>query len=181
VNSITTNLPDFKRQLRDVSIEMQRKAARNATAAAASVFRAAARRTAAAPKAENIAGPMVYGFRKRKRTGTLARAVYMAYNRRKSSRGTVTFTIGVRAGKGAAKRGTDAYYWRWLEGGWRPRGRKGALKGGNRSRALQRSRSGIAEISYPFIAPAFKQSGASALNAFNKRMALEIKRLQAIR
>jgi HK97 gp10 family phage protein len=172
VNSITTNLPDFKRQLRDVSIEMQRKAVRNATAAAASVFRAAARKNAAAPKAATPARP---------RTGTLARAVYMAYNRRKSSRGTVTFTIGVRAGKGAAKRGTDAYYWRWLEGGWRPRGRKGALKGGNRSRALQRSRSGIAEISYPFIAPAFKQSGASALNAFNKRMALEIKRLQAIR
>jgi HK97 gp10 family phage protein len=172
VNSITTNLPDFKRQLREVSIEMQRKAARNATAAAASVFRAAARKNAAAPKASTPARP---------RTGTLARAVYMAYNRRKSSRGTVTFTIGVRAGKGAAKRGTDAYYWRWLEGGWIPRGRKGALKGGARAKALQRRRNASNRVAYPFIAPAFKQSGGSALNAFNKRMEREIKRLQAIR
>jgi HK97 gp10 family phage protein len=167
---VVTNLPDFKRQLRDVAEDMQLRATRNATAAAAAVFRAAVRRNAAAPKSTEQVG-------KRQRTGNLARAVRMAFSRRNSNRGKVSFVVGIPARR-ARKGGTDAFYWRFLEGGWIPRGRGQALRGGRRTKALLRSRQGGGQVQYPFIRPAFQQAGPRALAAFNQRMAREVERIQ---
>jgi len=170
---LKTNMPDFKRQMAALSVDVQRKAVRSAMFAASGVLRAAVKAKAAEPKSPTS---------KRPRTGTLARAVYAVRNRRGSSRGTEMFVVGVRSGRRAAKTGRDAFYWRFLEGGWIPRGPGGALRGGTRSKRLQRQRAvagGAKVVQYPFIRPAFEIARGRAVESFERRMAREIAKLSA--
>lgn len=172
---LRTNLPDFKRQMDRVKLEVQRKSVRSATAAAAAVIRSVVKSQAAMPKSPTSRRP---------RTGRLASAVYAAYNRRRSTAGRVAFTVGVRSGSRQKRIGRDAFYWRFLEGGWIPRGPGQALRGGNRSKAVQRDRlrrSGATFVQYPFIAPAFASSRGRAVDAFEKRMEREVRKLNEIK
>lgn len=149
---VVTNLPDFQRDLAALGQRVQRRVATRAARAAGRVFREAAK--ALAPR----------------RTGALARGLYVGRSRR-STRSTLVFTVGVRSGKRAGKRG-DPFYWRFLEGGWIPSGGK-RRRGGLRSRALQRERAlaaGARRVSHPFLDPAFRQRGAQALAEFNRVM-----------
>jgi len=167
---VTVNIPDFRRQLAALGSRVEGNIAVRGLRAAGRVFRDEVR----------LRAPMLKQPTKGRTIGALKRSIYTGRSR--SSRpGAPVHFVGVRAMK-ATKRNaaTDPFYWRWLEGGWMPRGRGQGLRGGNRYRALQRRRnlqSGGKRISYPFIAPAFQAKQREALGAFNaavdKGIALE--------
>lgn len=161
--NVTTNLPEFKAQLRAIGTDMERRAVRQASAAAASVFRSAVQRNAPVQAPPGRKGHVV---------GTLRRAIYA--RKLKAERGTVIYRIGVRQGRGEQKRNRDAYYWAWVEQGHIARGPGGALKGGVRSKSLQRLRlragGGKVVPPHPFFKPAFESAGSRALQVFNERL-----------
>ncbi len=160
--TVKTNLPDFKRQMEAAGREFV-KIARTATLAAARDIAKAVK--AAAPK----------------HSGTLKAAVKVVRARQNVPRGSVQYIVGIRQGRGAQnvtrkRKGQkvavnlDAFYWRFLEQGWIPRGRAGALKGGKRSKALQRKRSATRRVQHPFIGPAFQSVQSRALGAFYAKL-----------
>lgn len=172
-----TNLPDFNRQLRQVKQEFRSKSVRNANGAAGAVLRSAVKRQVGQGQ-----GP-------KSRTGTLKASVYLKRSRR-STGGAERHYVGVRGKavvrkrKGQAVSVGGAFYWRFLEGGWYPRGPGKKLRGGDRSRALQRQRNAAAGakfVQYRFIQPAFEQARGRAVDAFFKRMNRELVRLNAIK
>lgn len=170
---VITNLPDFRRQLAEVNRRMGTRVVRAAARAAGNVFAKSARQKA----------PKLAQATKQRVPGALRRAIYVGRGR--TSRDKVRFFVSVRSGKGYAKKGRgDPFYWRFLEGGWLPRGPGGKLKGGARSRRLQRNRAraaGAQEVRYPFLKPAFDEAGGRALLQFNERMARGIAALRTIR
>lgn len=160
---LSTNLPDFKAQLREFGFDMERKVFRSGVAAAANVFKA---------KAVQLA-PTLRVPRKDRTAGLLKKAIYI--KRSKDSRnGLEHYFVGVRQGRAARQRkggSLDAFYWRWVEQGHIARGPGQALRGGRRSKAIQRSRySGSRVPAYPFLAPAFQRAQQQALQAFNDRV-----------
>lgn len=161
---IRVDLPAFKRQLDAIGAEQQ-KIVQAATRKAALTFRPSVVRNA----------PVLKRADRRKNNprvaGTLARAIYLK-RARDSKNGLEHYFIGVRQGKKAAKAkggSRDAFYWRFLEGGWVARGPGKKIRGGTRRRALERSRliaSGAKEYRYPFLKPAFDANKDKALNVF---------------
>jgi hypothetical protein len=159
---IRHNLPEFKAQLAAFGQDFEKRTVRAAANAAAQVFKKLA----------------VSNVRQRtKGTGLLARSMYVKRSRRGSTRGQEHYIVGFRQGKAAraVKRkggavNLDAFYGRFLEYDWIPRGRGKGFRGGRRSRALQRERalsSGAQKITkYRFLAPAFTQGKDAALKAF---------------
>src|SRR5262245_17861771 len=163
------NLRDFKAELDKFKVDFQAKTIRSATNAAAQVFKRAVIEKA----------PILLGFQNPRRVpGTLKRAIYVKRTR-DSRPGKEHYLISFRKGKKATK-GRDAFYGAFLEAGWIPRGPGKKIKGGNRSRALQRKRllaGGKRKITeYRFIMPAFQQVRQQALAAFEKRLDDRIKR-----
>lgn len=162
--TVTVNIPDFRRQLKEVSNRVERSVTTRAVRAAGIVFRTEARQ---------IAPVLSPTSRNRQRVaGALVRAIFVGRSRFQK-RGEVRFFVGVRASR--KNRGTinDPFYWRFLEAGWMPRGRGKALRGGNRSKALQRQRAaagGARRVAYPFLQPAFDRSKGRALQAFIGKM-----------
>lgn len=161
--NVRTNLPDFRRQLAEVDRKTRTKVVRAALRAAGSIFR----------KHVRTAAPVLKRPEQHRVAGALKAAIYVGRARR-SAPGNERFFVAVRSGKKYAKKGKgDPFYWRFLEAGWIPRGPGQKLKGGERSRALQRKRlraSGAKTVRYPFFEPGFKSGGQEALNAFNARM-----------
>lgn len=159
--TIKTNLPQLKAHLARIGKEFEAKAVRQATYAAAAIFR----------REVQARAPVLKQATKQRVPGTLRRAIYIKRSRDRTS-GREHYFVGVRQGAKAAKKGRDAFYWRFLETGWTPRGPGQRLKGGVRSRALQLSRSRAAGgkvVRYPFIAPAYNSSKEQALQAFYTR------------
>jgi hypothetical protein len=101
----------------------------------------------------------------------------------------VQYIVGIRQGasqqhikRGKGTVNLDAFYWRFLEGGWTPRRPKSALRGGRRTKALQARRaraSGEKVVRYKFIEPGFRASSATALQAFTRTIEDGIRKLQA--
>ena len=164
--TVTVNLPDFRRQLTEVEKRTRLRVTRNAVRAAASVFRRFARNAAPVLKPTGK-------FNRQRIPGALKRGIYVGRGRDRD-RGAVRMFVGVRSGRDYAKKGRgDPFYWRFLEAGWIPRGPGGKLKGGERSRSLQRRRliaGGAKRRQFPFLAPAFAAGQGEALKAFNDRM-----------
>lgn len=157
---VSVDLARLRRELGAAGARIERRAAGDGVRAAARVFRDRAR--------GNVGG---VGGGPRIRTGALRRAIVVARSRQRQ-RGLVAYYVGVRASKAQRRRGADPFYWRFLEGGWIPRGPGRKLRGGERSRALQRRRAvegGARRREYPFLAPAFRTGGAAALAAFRER------------
>jgi hypothetical protein len=168
------NLPDFKRQMLQAGRDFI-PIARAASRAAAVEFAKAIRRTA--PK-----GP----------TGTLKRAVVIKRMRRVPP-GIAGSIVGIRQGKSqqrlqrkrkgkAVTVNLDAFYWRFLEGGWHPRRPGSQLRGGRRTKALQARRaaaSGKGKVSHPFIKPAFQGTHGQALSAFYSALNKGVDKLAA--
>lgn len=166
---VKTNIADFRAQLRAIGGDFEKKAMRSATAAAASVFRAAARQ--AAPQQEPPS------TRKGHVVGTLKRAIYTY--KRKGSQGSVTYRVSIRMGKKEQAKKRDAFYWSWVEQGHVARGPGQRIKGGANSKALQRKRlkSGGGFVqAQPFLAPAFRSAGSRALQVFSERLGRAIDR-----
>jgi HK97 gp10 family phage protein len=160
---VKVDLPDFRRQMAEVGKRMSTRVTRNAVRAAASVSRRFARDKAPVLKPGK--------FNKHRVPGALKRNIDIRRGRSRD-RDVIGLNVGVRVGKSTKGRGVP-FYWRWLEGGWIPRGRGQALRGGNRSKALQRRRlltGGAKRRQYPFLAPAFAAGQGEALQAFNDRM-----------
>lgn len=160
---IKFDLPPFKAALDALGDDMERKIVRAATRDAANVFLA---------KAIAFA-PVLKSPRKNRFIGQLKRALYI-FRSKDSTRGREHFVVGVHQG-GKSKRGTvDAFYWRFVERGHLKRGRGQALRGGKRSRALQRNRlraSGSPFVpAIPFLAPAFATGKEAALKAFTDQI-----------
>lgn len=166
--NVTHNLPDFKRQMARFGQEFERRTVRSATNAAGQVFK----------KIMIAEVPVLKRTDRRKKNprvpGTLQKAIYVARSKR-STKGAERYSVSFRKGGKAAKTGRDAFYGRFLQLGWVPRGPGKALRGGRRSKALQRSRSaGIKIIKYRFIGPTFQRGAAAALATFNKRISTRI-------
>lgn len=156
------NIPDFKRQLLALGQRMEKNIVRRGVRAAGAVFVNEARRRA----------PVLREPTKGRVAGALRRAIRSAP--RRSERGVVKLSVGVRVTGAQTKRGIDPFYWRWLEGGWVPRGPGNRFKGGKRRRALERERAiaaGARRVAYPFLKPAFESAGTRALEAFNQAVA----------
>lgn len=159
---IRTNIPEFKRQLDALGQDMEKKIVRSAVNAAATAFR----------KAIVVTVPVLKKPRGGRVAGTLKRAIY-TYRVRRPEPGTIAMKVSFRKGKAEQKNGRDAFYGRFLEQGWIPRGPGKALKGGKRTKALQRERNlaaGAVKHSYPFIAPAFNRARIAALEAFTSKI-----------
>lgn len=169
---VKSNLPDFTASIRAIRTDLQQKVIVAGTRAAANVFVKAARQNA----------PRLQKARKGRVAGMLARAMYTAKSRRVRGQGAVRFYVAVRGGSSRRvnrKSGavTDAFYWRWQEAGWIPRGRGNKLKGGDRSKALARSRSQGRKVPGRwFIRDAFKSQTQPALDAFYARLGAAIAR-----
>jgi hypothetical protein len=162
--TITTNLPDFRRQLKELKAQMT-PIASFANRAGANEFRKAVRKFS-----------RLGGAHPDRRTGRLSAAVVVKRARRVPG-GEVMHIVGIRQGKsqqrikrrrksGATEVNLDAYYWRFLEQGFYPRKPGTALRGGRRTKALQRDRAkarGEAKITRSFLLPAFHAASASVL------------------
>ncbi len=165
-----TNLPDFRRQLREVGERVQRRYVRRSMTAAGAVLRGLAREKAPV-LTRNKRGRLPKG----RIPGLLRRAIYVTRNRRKSSRGVEVYSVGVkskvRVGKGVTG---DPFYWRWQEAGWLPRGPGQRIRGGTRTRALTRSRlekAGVKRVPGRwFLRDAARQGQSAAVDAFFRRM-----------
>lgn len=161
---LTVDLPDFRRQIRQLGDRVEKRVVRGAMRDAAKVFRAAAVQRA----------PVLQQPDSRRMAGTLRRAIAIISPRRGGKRGTVRLLVSVRAATKARVGGPrDPFYWRWLEGGWMPRGPGQKLRGGSERRRLRRRyllARGARRVQYPFLEPAFRQSGSAALAAFTRGM-----------
>jgi hypothetical protein len=167
------NLPDFKRQMAQLGKDMI-PVIRAASRAAASVFAKAIRRFAP------------------KDSGRLRRAVVIK-TMRKVPPGQLGHIVGIRQGKSqqrlqrkrkgkATSVNLDAFYWRFLEGGWYPRRPKDALRGGRKTKSLQARRAGARgerKIFKKFIEPAFQGNTGQALSAFYAAVDKGVTKLQA--
>lgn len=164
--NVKHNLPDFKAQLKRFGVDFERRTVRSATLAAANVFK----------KLVIAEAPVLKKPDRRRVAGTLKKSIYVVRSK-KSTRGAERYVVGFRKGRKAAKTGRDAFYGRFLELGWIPRGPGAKLRGGVRSRKLQRSRNlagGATKRQFPFIQPGFQRGKSAALNAFTKRIATRI-------
>lgn len=161
---LKVDIPDFRRQIRQLGDRMERRIVRGAIRDAAKVFREAAAQRA----------PVLREPDSRRIPGTLRRAIAILNPRRGGQRGTVRLVVSVRSATKARLGGArDPFYWRFLEAGWVPRGPGQRLRGGSRSRQAQRARAaagGARRFQYPFLEPAFRQSGSAALAAFTRGM-----------
>ena len=161
---VTSNLLDFKRGLERLERAVRFRIVRSALRQAGNIIKDAAKQTA----------PILKVPSKRRVRGALRRSLFVTRNRKASNRGTEAFLVAVR-GKRTTKKGAviDAFYWRFLEGGWVPRGRGKRLKGGKRYRKLQLTRlvaAGARRVSYPFLLPAAQRSQSAAIAKFNRVM-----------
>ncbi len=154
---VRSNLPELKRHLDRIGREMSSKVVRAATAAAARIFRKYAQQFAPVLKPQNA--------RKDRVAGQLKRNLFIRRSRDSTS-GREHYFIGFRRGKAAGKKGRDAFYGLFLEGGWTPRGPGKRLRGGRRTKALARATGAGKKAEYPFLAPAFTRGKTEALNRF---------------
>jgi len=170
--TVRVNLPQFRRELRDLGAKVEKRVVAAGVRAAGVVFRDAARALA----------PRLKKFDRRRSPGALAAAVRLAQSRR-GRRGTVAYFVGVKASASAKGRGRDPFYWRFLEAGWIPRGRGQKLRGGVNSRNLQRRRlvaAGASRVQVPFLAPAFARRQGAALAAFNAKVDERLAQLESL-
>jgi HK97 gp10 family phage protein len=166
---VINNLPDFKRQLAEVKKKTRASLVRASLRAAANFM----------AKQVRIEAPMLAKATKNRIPGTLKAAIYASRGKAGADRERYFIAVKKKSrsrGGGRTKKGKvygDAFYWRFLEDGWIPRGPGKKLMGGNRSRALQRRRliaGGAKRMRIPFFEPAFKQYSGRALEIFNERM-----------
>jgi HK97 gp10 family phage protein len=173
--SVKTNLADFRAQLKAVGLKMERKIVRAATRDALKIYKAAATRLAPELSLSAVK-------ERRRIRGALKSSIYIGTSRR-APKGTVSMFVGVRAKRRFATLAVDAFYWRFLEGGWMPRGPGRKLTGGVRRRALERERNrarGARFVQRPFLLPAFRIVGTGAPQiAFEARVERELALINA--
>jgi HK97 gp10 family phage protein len=167
-------LPEFKAQLRLLGYDMERKVMRAAGMAAAQVFKKAAQANAPVGRVQS----------KTRTPGRMKKNIFAGRSKNRSKPGKEIIVVGVRNGKRFqnGKENRDAYYWRWVEAGHVARGPGTRLKGGDRSRALERKRikesGGRVVQGVWFMRRAYDANQDKALAAFNKRIEARIAKAQ---
>ncbi len=166
--TIRTNLPDVSKQLRELGVKVSKRLVRASTAAAGQVI---AKQVRIAIAATTV-----------RRSGVLARSVFVARSRRQTP-GSETYRISVRAGRTARRSKSrsgvvttlDAYYWYWVDQGHLARGPGQKIRGGQRTRALQRARLRAAGARFvpgrEFMKRGFQAGKGPAVEAFYRRFA----------
>ena len=133
---------------------------------------------------QSVAG----GTSPRKRTGTLRAAIVVKRQARPARRGHAHHRRAPGQGAQNVKRrrggktvsvNLDAYYWRWLESGFYPRRPGQALRGGKRTKALQRAapRAASRRSSSP-SSPRPPAQRNAALRVFNQRLDQEFAKIK---
>lgn len=187
---VKADIPDFRRQMKEVGEKMSKRVVRAGLKAGADVLKKEAQ--SRAPVLRNL-------ISKRRTPGLLKSSIYTGSGRTQD-RSTVRYFVAVRSRRrvlklaaGRAKRKgvafdaaavNDPFYWRFLEAGWVPRGPGRKLIGGKRLRALKLKRNiaaGARRYRYPFLDPAFRAGGGAALAAFNRTVESEFTQLARIR
>ena len=169
---VRTNLPDFQRQMREVSDTVKKKAVRSAVGAAASVFRKAVTQEAPVSNAPHkLAGGRVV------MPGNLKKNIYTY--RVKPKAGLEHYKVSVRGGRtaktmksGAVK---DAYYWKWVHEGHVI----GGVRGGKRTKAVKRQQlkaAGRFIQGRPFLRTGFRKATTEALAKFSDRLGEALKK-----
>jgi HK97 gp10 family phage protein len=171
---VRINVRDFNADLRDLGGRITKRVARNAVAAGARVI---------VPIAKKLA-PVLRNTKERRRIpGTLRAGIYQ--KKAVPIPGGVSSTISVRSPRTRSftKRAgiQTPFYWRFLEGGWIPRGPGKRIKGGERRRRETRAATAGGKRQFPFLAPALKQGGPAAVRKFEEIMDKGIAREQAKR
>lgn len=185
---IRTNLPDFKRQLEHIKLDLRTKVVRQALASGTQAFAKEARRLAP------VLQPPKDGRRRINReAGVLKRAIFAAKTKKPTAPGVERYYVGVREGKkyqrvkvGKGKYGSrDAFYWRWQEAGWIPRGPGRKIRGGERRRKLERERivaaGGRRVPGRDFLKRAFETQQQRAVAEFERRLGLAIVKYNGMR
>jgi HK97 gp10 family phage protein len=158
---VRTNIEDFRRELALVGQKIERRIVSDGVRAAGRVFRDAAKASA----------PVLRERDPRRTAGTLRRSIVLARSKIVRQRGVIAYYVGVRASKKAARGSArDPFYWRFMEGGWIPRGPGNRARGGERARNQIRSANAGRRIQIPFLDPAFRRSQSAAIAAFNARV-----------
>lgn len=166
ISAKITGIPAFASRLRALSLDMQNKVVRSGALAAGTVFKKGAQANAPELKKQD----------KRRTRGALKKGIYAGRSRSKSRPGTEVIVVGVRSGKKAGKSG-DPFYWRWQEDGWVPRAPGKRVKGGEKRKALERSRAKAGGQFVPgrhYFQLSFTSNGQKALEAFNSRLSQRI-------
>ena len=166
VVEVRTNLPDFRRQLAAMDAKMRKSTLRKALRAGANVYKAAVQGKAPVAK-RAVYRPKGYSTI----PGRLKFSIRVGFGRRAGQHVVRAFITP--GSKKFTRQWGDPYYWRWLEGGWVPRGPGKRLRGGKRSVALQRARlakAGLKVTKHKFVAPAFASAGKRPLDVFNEEM-----------
>ena len=174
--SVKLEIPDFTAQLKRFERTVQKKIAARAVNKGAQVFKVFAKREA----------PVLAKANKQRIKGLLQRTIIVAKSKF-NNKTRIEYTVTVRgpkriksavrrlkAKRRAAGRATDAFYWYFLEHGWAPRRPGQALRGGDRSKRLQRQRNRAAGATYitgkEFLAKAFRSAQSPALLAVIREM-----------
>lgn len=171
-----TGIPAFSSRLKALSSDMQRKVVRAGATASGVIFRKAAVALAPTLKKRDTRkkNPRV--------PGALKRAIYSARSRSLSKPGVEVVVVAARSGGKGAKSSKTAFYWRFVEGGHIARGPGQKIKGGTRSRALERQRlkAGGARFipGVGFLKRSFKDNQGAAIKAFNARIEARISKAQ---
>lgn len=148
------NIPDFRRQLKQLNLKLARQVVGNAV-------RAGAREVvkAAKPKA-----PVLRKTDSRRVRGALKKSIGVFRSRLFSRKGVVAYFVGVRASRKSKGQGIDPFYWRFLESGWVPK----AARSGRRKKSERTTTGQI--TTYRFLDPAFRGVQSRVLKVFVDKM-----------
>lgn len=193
-------LDELKRALRDLPLNLRKRALRDALAAGARIVRDRARRET--PVLSGSDPAVQKGYR---RPGTLRRAIVVRTSRVARQAGNVGVFVNVRPARNAVIRGgkvlrakekgarspVDPYYWRWVEFG--RQARDGAAARERVARVKVGGKVIVAGVRYKKAQPAVGGRGAAemlqkgaqelpaALEAFKARLGPAIQRLNVKR
>lgn len=169
--SLRTNIKDFNADLRALGDRITKRVVRSAVAAGARVI---------VPIARRLAPVLKNPKEKRRVPGTLRDGIYA--QRVKPIDGGLSAGVSVRSPRSARFRKRAGlqfpFYWRFLEGGWIPRGPGKRLRGGDRRKREQRAASPGGRRQFPFLAPALKEGQPAVLRKFDEVMTKGIAREQ---
>lgn len=156
---------ELAEQLKQLPQRLAANALRAAAAAGAAEVRKEAKKLAPV-----YTGPVSQGHPP---PGTLKRAIYSGYNRRRSQPHAAVAIVSVRQGK---REKHDAYYARWVEFGHFTATPKGA--GSLRARRKAARESGAARwvAARPFLRPAFEVARDRAIQAVADKISERLKR-----
>lgn len=157
-------LKELDRRLKELGPKVASKALRSAVSAGAQVIRKDAQ------------------VRVAKDTGRLKKAIFISRSRSASTQTKQTYIVGVRSGRKEQKKDRDAYYWRFIEFGHKPRKPKSPAyiaRLQREGRSLEMGTQFVA--ARPFLVPAFESKKQEAFEKFRQKLRENIKKFAPLK